>query len=239
MEKLKDNWLTDGLIDLEYKKYQLLAYFKNVKDRFKRIELYPYLSDLVFHYRNLLMLKENKSLISDSFPKELSQDSIKNLEINYRKMIEDDVLMKEIESIMEYALPVFKSSLDEGAYIYDYVESKCEILPIGLTSLYISEGYLFVTQPPEKETNVYRYQTALFDQSSESYRAIHTQFIKTFECSISNTYENLKLLLMRQHADLPNPSAYLVLSRLKLPHAQTLMPVAKRLLIKHLSKPLK
>jgi hypothetical protein len=27
MNKLKDNWLTDGLIDYEFKKYQLLAYF--------------------------------------------------------------------------------------------------------------------------------------------------------------------------------------------------------------------
>ncbi len=43
MDKLKDNWLTDGLIDYEFKKYQLLAYFKQVKESFQRIELYPYL----------------------------------------------------------------------------------------------------------------------------------------------------------------------------------------------------
>jgi hypothetical protein len=52
MDKLKDNWLTDGLIDFEYKKYQLLAYFKNVKESFQRVELYPFLGDMIFHYRN-------------------------------------------------------------------------------------------------------------------------------------------------------------------------------------------
>lgn len=236
MEKLKDNWLTDGLIDFEYKKYQLLAYFKEVKDSFKRVELYPFLSDLVFHYRNLLLLKENKSLISESFPKELSPESLRNMEVNYRKMIADDAVMQEIESIISYALPQFKDSLDEGSFIYEYVESKCEITPVGLTSLYGNEGYLFVTQPPEKETNIYRYQVTIFQQSIESYRGINMEFLQTAQRSLSNTYENLKLSLIKQYTQLPNPSVYLVLSKVKVPYTQTLMPVAKRLLVKQISK---
>jgi len=236
MEKLKDNWLTDGLIDFEYKKYQLLAYFKHVKESFKRMELYPFLSDMVFHYRNLLLVKENKSLIRESFPKELSPESLKNMVLNYRRIIEDDLVMREIEAIMEYALPHFKDSLEEGSFIYEYVESKCEISPIGLTSLYLDEGYLFVTQPPEKETDVYRYQATIFNQSTESLRAIHTEFLLTAARSFSNTYENMKLNLIRQYAELPNPSVYLVASKIKFPYMQTLMPIAKRLLVKQITK---
>jgi predicted acetyltransferase len=80
--------------------------------------------------------------LRDSFPKEISPEGLKNLELNYRRMIEDDALMQELESIMEFAVPQFKSSLDEGSFIYDYVESQCEISPVGLTSLYANEGYL-------------------------------------------------------------------------------------------------
>ncbi|MBP9927292.1 MAG: hypothetical protein KBF45_15030 [Cyclobacteriaceae bacterium] len=236
MDRLKDNWLTEGLIDFEYKKYQLLGYFKEVKNSFNRVELYPFLSDLVFHYRNLVSLKENHSLLRDSFPKELSQDGLKNLELNYQRMIEDDSLMQEIESIIEYALPQFKTSLDEGSYIYESVESKCEISPVGLTSLYANEGYLFVSQPPEKETHIYRYQVTIFEQSSETMRGLHTHFLQTAERSLSSTYENLKLNLIKKYAELPNPSVYLVLSKLKVPFDQTLMPVAKRLLVKQISK---
>jgi hypothetical protein len=236
MEKLKDNWLTEGLIDFEYKQYQLLAYFKSVKESFSRVELYPFLSDLVFHYRNLLLVKENKSFIMDAFPKELSPESLRNMELNYKKIVEDDAVMQEIESIIEYALPHFKNSLDEGSYIYEYVESKCEISPIGLTSLYAAEGYLFVTQPPEKETNIYRYQVSFFQQSNESFRGIHTHFLSTQARSLSNTYESIKLGLIRQYAELPNPSAYLVLSKIRFPVTQTLMPVAKRLLVKQITK---
>lgn len=235
MESLKDNWLTDGLIDFEYKKYVLLAYLKEVKASFNRVELYPFLSDLVFHYRNLLTLKENKALIHECFPKEITPESIKNLELNYKRIIEDDLVMQELESIMEYALPKFKSSLDEGSFIYDYVESKCEFSPVGLSSLYTQEGYLFVAQPPEKETHIYRYQVSIFEQSNEMMRGIHTHHIMTTERTLSNTYENIKLNLIKQYTELPNPSAYLVVSKLKFPFNQTLMPVAKRLLVKHLS----
>ncbi len=236
MDVLKDNWLTEGLIDFEYKKYLLLAYLQNVKDSFKRVELYPYLSDLVFHYRNLITLRENKMLIAESFPKEISSENLKKLEISYRKMIEDDNVMREIESIMEYALPQFKASLDEGSFIYEFVESKCEISPVGLTMLYANEGYLFVTQPPEKETNIYRYQITFFEQSNEPMRGIQTSFVETCEKSLARTYENIKMTLIKKYTSLPNPAAYLVLSKLKFPHAQTLMPIAKRLLAKEISK---
>ncbi len=236
MENLKDNWLTEGLIDFEYKKYLLLAYLKKVKDSFQRVELYPFLSDLVFHYRNLVTLRENKLLIGESFPKELSTERLKNLEISYRKVIEDDLIMREIESIMEYALPMFKASLDEGSFIYEYVESQCEISPVGLTALYANEGYLFVTQPPEKETNIYRYQITFFEQSNEPMRGIQTTFVETTEKNLASTYENIKLTLLKKYSELPNPAAYLVLSKLKFPYVQTLMPVAKRLLVKEISK---
>lgn len=236
MDNLKENWLTEGLMDFEYKKYVLLAYLKSVKDSFTRVELYPFLSDLVFHYRNLISLRDSKSLITDGFPKQLSLESIKNLEISYKKMIEDDVVMKEIESIIQFSLPQLKTHLDEGSFIYEYVQSNCEITPVGLTALYANEGYLFISQPPEKETDVYRYQMTIFDGSNEVLRAIHTRHVLHEIKTISNSYEQIKLKLIREFTDLPNPATYLVISRLKFPAVQTLIPVAKRLLVKQISK---
>lgn len=236
MENLKEDWLTEGLVDFEYKKYVLLAYLKHVKDSFTRLELYPFLSDLVFHYRNLISLKESKTLITESFPKQLSLESIKNLEINFKKVIEDDAVMKEIESIIQFSLPRLKTQLDEGSFIYEYVQSNCEITPIGLTALYSNEGYLFISQPPEKETDVYRYQMTIFDNSNEMVRAIHTKHVLREARTMTNSYEQIKLKLIREFADLPNPATYLVISKLKFPVVQTLMPVAKRLLVKQISK---
>jgi hypothetical protein len=236
MEKLSKDWLTQGLIDFEYKKYLLMAYLQTVKNSFGKVELYPFLADLVFHYRNLQAVKENKSLLRDSFPKELSLEEFKKLELSYKEMIEDDVVMSELETIINFALPQIKDSLQEGSIIYEYVESQCEISPVGVTPLYAKEGYLFVTQPPEKETNIYRYQMSIFEGAHEQLRSLNTEFIERVEKNPSNTYERLKLDLIRKFKDLPNPAAYLILARMKFPFAETLMPVAKRLFVKHISQ---
>ncbi|HTJ51180.1 MAG TPA: hypothetical protein VL443_17085 [Cyclobacteriaceae bacterium] len=236
MEKLSKDWLTQGLIDVEYKQYLLLAYLKTVKDSFRRNELYPFMADLVAHYRNLLSVRENKALIRESFPKEISLEEIKKLELSYRQLIEDDEVMKQLESIIEFSIPRIKNSLQEGSVIFELVESKCEIAPIGVTPLYAKEGYLFVSQPPESQTQVYRYQMSIFEDSNEQLRSLNTSFVDSFERNISNTYEKIKLDLVKRYKDLPNPATYLILSKMKFPFTETLMPVAKRLFVKHISK---
>lgn len=236
MEKLSKDWLTQGLIDFEYKKYVLLAYLQTVRQSFGKVELYPFLADLVFHYRNLLAVKENKDIIRESFPKELSLEEIRKLELSYRELVADDSIMSELEAIIDFAIPKIKDSLQEGSVIYEYVESNFEIAPIGVTPLYANEGYLFVTQPPEKETNVYRYQVSIFEDSKEQLRSLNTQFVESVDKNPMNTYERIKLDLIKKYKDLPNPAAYLVLSKLKVPFSETLMPIAKRFFVKHISK---
>ncbi len=235
MENLSKDWLTQGLIDFEYKKYLLMGYLQTVQKSFDRTELYPFMSDLVFHYRNLVSIKENKSLIREAFPKEISIEEFKRLELSYRKLIDDDAVMSELESIIEFALPQLQDSLKDGTVIYDYVESQCEISPIGVTPLYAKEGYLFVTQPPEKETLLYRYQVSIFGDSQDHLRSLNTEFIDTITKSKVETYEQLKLGLIKKFKDLPNPATYLILSKMKFPFSETLMPVAKRLFVKHIS----
>ncbi len=234
--KLKENWLTEGLIDFEYKKYILLAYLKEVKESFQKVELYPFLSDMVYHYRNLLAIHAKKSMIYDAFPKELSPEDLENLELNYKTILEDDAMMKEIESIIEFAIPQLKTHLEQGSVIYEYVESKCEIEPIGLTSLSVNEGYLFITQPPETETKIYRYHTTIFDNSSDNLRGINLRYILNEKRSITNSYEKIKLKLIKEFTDLPNPATYLILSKLRFPFMPTLMPIAKRMLVKQVSQ---
>ena len=236
MDQLSRDWLTQGLIDFEYKKYILLAYLKTVSDSFGKSELYPFLADLVFHYRNLASIRDNKSILRESFPREISQEEFRKLELSYKKMIEDDEIMAELEEIIEFAIPQIKSSLQEGSVIYEYVESQCEISPVGVTPLYAREGYLFIAQTPEKQTNVYRYQVSIFEGSHEQLRSLNTEFIESVRKKPLYTYERIKLDLVSRFKDLPNPATYLIISKMKFPFSETLMPVAKRLFVKHLSR---
>lgn len=235
MEQLKVDWLTDGLIDFEYKKYVLLAYLKNVKSNFEDRKLYPFISDMIFHYQNLMTLKSNKSLIYENFPKSISKADFSKLELTYRKLIEDDNLMLEIESIVEFAMPKFKNALETGKEIYEYVESNLEFVPVGLTPIYTNEGYLFLQQDVSCDVNIYQYQLTFFEQSNESFRGVHTQFLKREEKTLSNTFEQIKLKLMKKFTALPNPATFAVVSKQFFPLPETLLPIAKRLLVRNIS----
>ena len=58
MSKLSKDWLTEQHIDLELKQYVLLAYLQEVKESYKAAKIYPYLGDLIEHYKNLLLIKQ-------------------------------------------------------------------------------------------------------------------------------------------------------------------------------------
>ncbi len=235
MEKLKHDWLTDGLIDFEYKKYILLSYLQNVKNSFDKTELYPHLADLVHHYQNLVALKENKENLTKNFPAKAEGLDMKKLEIIYHELIQDDEIMKELGDIIEYAVPMFKNSLEEGKEIYEFVESNCELSPVGLLPLYVDEGYLFIHTSTSSDTSIYRYQVTLIQQASENYRGIHVSFVEKLTKGIGETYETLKTGIIKKFKDLPNPATFIIHSKLHFPFTPTLVPVAKRLLVRYIS----
>ena len=71
MRQLTTNWFTEGIIDFEHKKYLLLAYLQHVSKQFDETKLYPFLSDLVFHYQNVKSLKQNRAVVLQQMPKKL------------------------------------------------------------------------------------------------------------------------------------------------------------------------
>lgn len=235
MYDLKSDWLTEGLIDFEYKKYILLAYIRDVRHNFSQKRLYPFFSDLIFHFRNLQRIKENKTMIFEQFPKSISKADFEKLQITYKKIVEDDDIMKELAEIIEYALVNFKETLEEGKNIYEFVEENLEIVPIGVSPLYAKEGYLLVQEKKRPEMEIYRYQITIFESADEKYQGVHTHLIDRYEKSLTSTYENIKLMLVRRFKDLPNPATYLLLANFNFPRVETLLPVAKRLLVKYIN----
>lgn len=235
MKELNQDWLTSHLIDFEYKKYILLAYLKDIRQQFDRVALYPYLSDMVFHYKNLLSIKENKEVLFQSFPETMSKADFETLNLHYKKIVESDEIMEELEAIIEYAAPQFKTVLKEGKDIFEYIEEHIEIIPVGITPLHYQEGYLFLQQQGQKDTQVYEYQISIFENASEKYRGIHTSFLESITRGIGRTFESLKLELIRKYKKLPNPATYLVNSQVACPVNATLLPVSKRMLMKYLA----
>lgn len=234
MEQLNDTWLTDGLIDFEYKRYMLLAYLQSCERNFSSNRLYPFLGDLVHHYQNLVNFKFNKEKMANSFPKQLSQIDLDNFVLHYEQIIKDDSLMAEIEKILNYSVPLMKKHLEEGKEIYEWIESQLQLMPVGIVPLELQTGYLLVKNGEEKDTKVYEYQLTLFQNANENYRGLITHYVNSYATSITTTYHTIKEKIISLNRLLVPPAMYVIESGYTLPFGETLLPIAKRVLVRHL-----
>ncbi len=234
--ELDNDWITKGWIDLEYKQYVLMAYLQDVRRQFEGMKLYPYLSDIHFHYNNLKQIQEHKQLLSDSFPKEISKIDLKKLQLSYRRIINDSEVMNELDRILEFATPRMKQVLEEGKNIFDDIEGETEIEAIGIEPIYRDEGYFLVNEKNSKHTRVFRYSSDLLEHEDTIYRGLTTQYLFDEEYSISNTFETIKLSLIRKFRDLPNPATYLVRVVNDIPMKETILPITKRMIIRYINR---
>jgi len=235
MKNLSETWFAEGYIDFELKKYTLLAYLQQVNKYFNENKLYPQLADVIFHYNNLLAFRENKKFLQEHFPKKLTGIQMEKLQFLYEQMVDDDELMKELEEIINYSTSVIKSTINNGTEIYEFIEDKLVISPVGLVPLDINEGYFFLSSG-KKNTRVYYYRLSFFEKHDEKYRSIKTFYIDNQRRSMSNTYETIKADLIRHRSELPNPAVYAVEVELNFPFNETLLPIAKRSLVKYISQ---
>jgi hypothetical protein len=235
MGVLSETWFADGYIDFELKKYTLLSYLQEINRYFNENKLYPQLADVVFHYNNLVAFKENKQYLQQHFPKRLTAVNMEKLQLLYEQMIADDELMKELESIIQYALKKMNHTIREGTEIYEFVEDKINIAPVGLIPLDTQEGYMFLCDGRYRDTLVYEYRLTIFERHDEKYRGIHTQYIDVYKKDLVHSCEHIKTILIRQRKQLPNPAVYRIETDLVFPVNETLLPIAKRSLVKYIA----
>jgi hypothetical protein len=235
MKHLSETWFAEGYIDFELKKYVLLAYLQEINKYFYENKLYPQLADLIFHYNNIVAFRENKRFLQEQFPKKLTGVQMEKLQMLYEQMIADDELMQELEDIINYSEGKMKTTIGSGTEIYEFVEGKMTISPVGLIPLDVQEGYFFLSVGKTRNTRVYQYRLSFFEKYEEKYRSIKTVYLQMQQRSMIYTYENIKRELIKTRTELPNPAVYCIETELSFPVEETLLPIAKRRLVKYIS----
>lgn len=235
MTQLAKNWMTDGLIDYEYKKYQLLAYLQEVNKHFEALKLYPFLEDLVIHHQELKLFKTVKAEMNARFPTELYSIDWEKKKLNYRPKVEDSELMNELNLIAEYALMKMQRQIETGNEICESVELQLEMEPVGILPLYKKEGYVLLSRVSKNEVLAFRYKTSLLQNLGETYRVIKMWLVNVFQKSLVNTLEKIKLELVKEIKELPNPATWSVHSKKDFPLEETIIPLSKKLLIQTVS----
>jgi len=228
MNHLAKEWLTNGLIDFEYKKYIMMSYMQYVQSRFSDKMLYPIFTDLKNHYEYLRDFKSKKKFIDDSFPKKMSRIDIKRQKIIYKRMIQNEEHFSQLDEITEYGLELFDEKIKIGKQLIELIKASITIVPIGVLPLYKNEGYLIISTEQSKTLWIYKYNVGplkLFDDNEQ----IKTSLMSLKRKSIGNTFERIKIELTKTYKQMPNPATYLIHCDEDFPFHQTYLPVAKKL----------
>ncbi len=235
MKRLNLNWVTKGLMDFEYKQFILLAYLQEVSKEFRQNKLYPSLADLISQYQNLMSIRDNQQFVREQFPKNISGLDFEQFKLRYEELIEDKGIMQEIEKIISFAIPRIEDHIKDGKEIYEFVEDRIKIRPIGLVPLNLEAGYLMLKRDLKSDTRVYEYEITIFENASEKYRGIKVDYVTSYPKSITQTFESIKTELVSTHQKFANPATYVIESSLTFPFTETFLPIAKRSLVRYIT----
>jgi len=232
MVKLDDDWMTRGILDMEYKQYELLAYLQKVENKFDELKVYPYFSDLIHHYDGLTKYQKTKQLMNDSFPKVLIDINLRDTTLTYEDLILDSDYILELDKLVDFSLQELKKKITHGKFVYDEVEKCVDILEIGVIHFNSNRGFFIIH---DENIDVYEYELGELIQLDGA-KGLRTKLIRSYPKGFHLSYETIRTDLVNG-SNIKNPSTFIIDNAIKYPIEETLLPITKRLLVKKLSQP--
>lgn len=226
---------TSAVYDFERAQYQILSNLQSVRRDFSNNRIYPHLGDLIALYGTLRTIVEHTETLRDAVPGKIKEVDLEAQEVIYEKTDLDSDQMQTVEELIQWAMPHIQSAIDEGKTIFEFVEDHLYMEEVGIVPSYVQEGYLFVPDRETDQLHVLRYSLSIFTGSEERFRSLRTSHVKSFsQRAIYQSPQTIKLSLMEERRDLPNPATYYFDSEIEFPYESTVLPVAKRKLMRYL-----
>ena len=233
MAALDLEMFTNGAHDMEGARYRILAAVNAAAAQFRRNTLYPTLGDVIELTSILETIKENREQYSSVLPSRLTGVDFENKALKFDTVKADPEVIERMFELIEWAMPSLKCLTDEGVAVFDFVTQNLSINVVGIMPMYKDEGYAFIPDRKENIFHVLRYEMSLYSHQDDNYRAMKTVEVETRTLNdVIEAPESIKLKLVQDHKDLPNPATYLVETELDFPFESTILPVAKRKLMK-------
>ncbi|MEX0647139.1 MAG: hypothetical protein WEA56_11785 [Balneolaceae bacterium] len=218
--------------DLEKRQYIILAELKAISTEFQYYKVYPHLSRLVELQRTLKDVTTRLSDLRSRFPKRISRIDWVNQTIEHEVVFVDGTDLSAVERLINWALPHIESVIDEGAAIHEFVEKELYVEHVGIVPNYRDEGYFFVPDNQEKRLNLFRFEVSIFKSAEDQYRSLKTSFLRgIYQGEAILSPNSIKLELIKQEKELPNPATFIFDTQLDFSFRQTIFPVAKRKLM--------
>lgn len=221
--------------DVERTQYKILAGLQKAETAFHEKKVYPHLGRLVKLHGALLSVLERSENFRIPNTGRISGIDWDEKTVTYEWPELDGSEMSVVEDLIRWAIPHLRDAIEEGASVYEHVEDNLELETVGIVPSYQQEGYLLVPNREEGELHVLRYTLSRIEGEGETHRALKTVHCKTVaEEDVDVNPSSVKLQLLEERRDLPNPATYFSKIDLEVPYQETLLPVVKRRLVRRL-----
>ena len=222
--------------DFEKAQYRVLGSLYETRSAFSRNVIYPHLSDLIHLHNQLETIVQQLDELRDSMAGEIEGVDVETARVLRSAPEMGDEQLGVLEDLIRWALPKIRSTIEEGRSVYEHVEENTELETVGIVPKYLQEGYLMVPERQVGDLHVLRYELSIIQEEGEKHRALRTVHCKTVSQDWVDVHPStIKLDLLEERRDLPNPATYFSNTALSVPYEETLLPVVKRRLIRHLS----
>jgi len=226
------NLFTKVQDDLEKRQYIILAKLKKISGEFQYYKIYPHLSRLVELHRTLTDVMARLTDLRDRFPKRISKIDWVNRAIEHEVVFVDGTDLQNVEDLIQWALPEIERTIHEGVTIHEFVSEKLSVEHVGIVPNYMEEGYFFLPDNQKSKLNLFRFEISIFKSAEDQYRSLKTTFLKSLKKTRAEFSPNsLKLSLIREQKEMPNPATFSFHTELDFSFKQTILPVAKRKLM--------
>lgn len=236
MENSPSHWIASGLLDAEYKEYLLLAWLQKLKAEFKATRLYPALADIIRNHKALVQLGEE--LKAGKERGNTVGFDLKRLRVIREATSDKKDLEHYLDELIQRALPHLSAAVEEGKALYDLIDSQMDFMPVGIQPLRLQEGYLIVTMGEDnrKSLEVYRYQQSRILRGGEAFLELNLQPVERRDMAPFEQPDAIKWSLIGRFRDLPQPATYHAHADWTVPVRQTLLPIAKRKLLREIAQ---
>jgi hypothetical protein len=237
MEALNLSNFIKAADDLELSKYRVLAILRTYAESLHKNKLYPALAELISIKNELELLIEQMSLFDTEFVLNLNfAEFSENFDSDQPFEFKDKDL-DVVADFIRWALPEIKNSIIEGKAIFDFVDENIALTEIGVMPLYRDQGYFMIPDVKNDLMKIYRFEMTLFSTPENPLRTLKTKLVDliSLKAPETNSPLDLKHSLIKKYPDLPNPATYCFETTLDLPFVETILPVAKRKLVRKLA----
>lgn len=235
MKALDLEMFTNGAQQPERAQVQIAGALQDITTAFRKNRLYPGLGEMIELASALEELRTNRAKYAHALPRKLTGVDLENKTLQFDSVPADPEVINNMFVLVEWALPQMQAVTDEGVTMFDFVTQNLSVSVVGIMPLYRDEGYVLIPDHSNNLLHVLRYEMSLYTSDGDRYRALKTIELDPYRLS-SHTLapEDIKSMLVRKHADMPNPATFLLTTDLDFPFEPTILPVAKRKLMRTL-----